>query len=316
MEPMSKAADVQIFLMSRYGIKVSAQDVREIFFDLAGGDSDTDCIDIPEIVAILIVPFLRKIISMNSHTGSYVERTYISEFEREAFLRKQELRNLRASNVNIIDYVLKIIIQEATGSNDPQPLTKDLLRRIFTGYGEVELIQDEELLSEMISMAAGDQEGGAILDAQAFSRGLTDDITLYDLDKETRFSTHFEDVFGHSISKEDEPTSRDRVAETEGDGDDERTALSVVSSAEAEEDMKGVTEVFTFPQIDYLADTFRSKTQSVFVWVAALSLFVSYIRQFNGFGLTELCENGQSFKFGCDIGKYVLIWLVVFGLAL
>ena len=298
---MSAAVDVQIFLLSRYGIKVSEEDVKDLFNDLAGSAIE-DCIDIPEIVAILIIPYLRKIDALTGGedfptTRSFLRRNYASAFEREAFLKKKQLRNLRAFNVDIIDYVLKMIYEVIPGSDgsEPQPLTKDLLRRIFTGFGEEGLVKDEALLTEMITLAAGDEDG-MILDAETFLRGMTSDITLYDLDKETRLSTHYEDVFGF-------------VTSMEGGGSIGRnSALSLSSVVETEEERKKVKEVFTFPQIDYVADTFRDKIQSVFVWVAALSMVCSYV---NFGGYFDIECSGDSVQFGCEIGRSVLVWLVL-----
>ena len=309
--------------MSRYGIDVSEEDVKAIFFDLAGGDSDADCIDIPEVVAILIIPFLRKIVALKSQENdtedsSAIPQTYLTEIEREAFMRKQELLKLRASNGNIIDYVLKMILHEVAESNadnrhaGPEPLTKDLLRRIFNGFGEEELGQDDELLAEMIGMAVGDSENGTVLDAEAFSRGLTSDIMLYDLTKETRFSTHYEDVFGIDALQDNDGTIGDPATEA-GDTGASNT-LSLDPPGIEAEGKKEVKKVFTFSQIDYVADTFRSKTYAIFVWVAAWNAVQAYI-PLNGI-ISNFCEEGQRLEFGCNVGRYVVFWLVILALML
>ena len=48
--------------MSRHGIKVTKEEVLQLIFGgLAGGDTDDDCIDIVEIVAILLIPYLVRL---------------------------------------------------------------------------------------------------------------------------------------------------------------------------------------------------------------------------------------------------------------
>ena len=48
--------------MSRYGIDVSKDDVRRIFAGLAGGEVEEDaCLDVFEMVAILVIPLLVKV---------------------------------------------------------------------------------------------------------------------------------------------------------------------------------------------------------------------------------------------------------------
>ena len=56
-----EAIDVVNFLSSRYGIRVTVEEVKKtIFLGLGGGDTDEDVIDLAEIVAILTIPELVK----------------------------------------------------------------------------------------------------------------------------------------------------------------------------------------------------------------------------------------------------------------
>jgi hypothetical protein len=53
--------DIQLFLMSRYGIEVSVDEVRDtVLKGLGGGSGDDECIDVMEMVAILLIPTLLK----------------------------------------------------------------------------------------------------------------------------------------------------------------------------------------------------------------------------------------------------------------
>lgn len=56
------AEDIRFFLLSRYGIDVSEQEVAsQIIRGLGGGDEEEDdTIDLMEIVATLLIPTLRK----------------------------------------------------------------------------------------------------------------------------------------------------------------------------------------------------------------------------------------------------------------
>ena len=54
---------MKAFLVSRYGIEVTEDDVRAtIFAGLAGGAVEEDaCLDLVEVVAILVIPLLVKV---------------------------------------------------------------------------------------------------------------------------------------------------------------------------------------------------------------------------------------------------------------
>ena len=59
--------------MSRHGIKVEKEEVlKEMFHGLAGGDTEEDCIDIVEMVAMLLIPYLVKTV-VDEHTNIYVK---------------------------------------------------------------------------------------------------------------------------------------------------------------------------------------------------------------------------------------------------
>ena len=307
--------------MSRYGIKVTEDQVRNIIFsDLAGGSADENCIDITEVVAILIIPFLRKLV-MNSAHGESILQTLsnpnqnqtFSNYEREALANKYTLQEFDRT---IIEKVLSIILTDVTGSIEPQLLTKDMLMQIFLAYDEHDLAHDEALLSDMIAMAVGGAEGRAFLDVDSFSRGLASDLKLYDPTKETRFSTHYEDVFGYSGKVGGEPPSRNQPRVLLPHGDD-----SEFFDASNGQQESTFTEVFTLSQIDFQADSFRDKTHYLLAWLATSSAFYSYVLLNTGilnfYGI-DVCaiENRQMFR--CDLLKSCASWLtlmaVMFGI--
>lgn len=302
------AIDVKHFLLSRYGISVTEDEVKRlIFYDLAGGDGESDCIDLTEVVSMLIIPYLVKVTFVNLQTAEVHRKSHKSDFEKEALL---DLKRLREDvNESIVEDMLNIIMTETTGSRDPQPLTKELLHKIFMQYNEHDLIEDDLLLDEMIDMASEGALGTELLDVSAFTRGLTSDIKLYNPFSETKFTTHYEDVFGMVASKK-QSTKTITTLVYEADRDEENetfestsnlrndestdktleTPLSVSQVASLENSItlgrdsavsdiaeKGTVRdegggeewrdrrVFTFSQIDSMADTFRDKLHFILV---------------------------------------------------
>jgi hypothetical protein len=72
-----KDEDVVHYLMSRYGIDVTQEEVREsIIADLrvGGGDSDKECIDLMETAAILMIPTLLKAARVEALHGDLDEK--------------------------------------------------------------------------------------------------------------------------------------------------------------------------------------------------------------------------------------------------
>eukprot|EP00978_Attheya_sp_CCMP212_P022252 scaffold66108_cov58-Attheya_sp.AAC.1 len=55
------ADDIMHFLSSRYGVRVTTKEVQEtIIRGLGGGDSEDGCIDLTEVLAILMIPEILK----------------------------------------------------------------------------------------------------------------------------------------------------------------------------------------------------------------------------------------------------------------
>ena len=148
---------------------------------------------------MLIIPYLVKVTFVNDKTAEDHRKSHISGFEQEALLNLQRL--MEDGNESIVEDMLNIIMTETTGSKEPRPLTKELLHEIFMQYNEHDLIEDDTLLDEMIGMASEGALGTELLDVSSFTRGLTSDIKLYNPFNETKFTTHYEDVFGMVTSK-------------------------------------------------------------------------------------------------------------------
>lgn len=293
------ADDVETFLMSRHGIKVTREEVQKLVFGgLAGGDSDDDCIDIVEVVAILLIPYLVKTV-MQEQPEALNESLFTSIYRKTFTKAQDKLKKLEIDSTSMVSDVLGIILEDTTGSDTPQPLTKDLLRKIFARYDELDLIKDENLIDEMIQVATGGDPDG-LLDPDAFARALTSDVGLYDVNTESRVSTHYQDVFGALGEKKDEN-------ESITDSDDDEFVDNDVEDKMVEKtpEERTVTKVFTFSQIDFLSDTFRVRFHFILTWVAFIVAYASYA---NILYSVDLCK-GDSF--GCAVGGSIVSWLTI-----
>lgn len=55
------AEDIAVYLTSRHGVLVTPEEVRDTILEgLGGGNSDNECLDLMEIVAILLIPTILK----------------------------------------------------------------------------------------------------------------------------------------------------------------------------------------------------------------------------------------------------------------
>ena len=181
-----------------------------------------------------------------------LNKSLFTDLHQKTYEKAQnKLKKLEVDSSSMISDVLSIILSDATGSTAPQPLTKDLLRKIFDRYEESDLVKDDKLIDEMIQIATGGDPDG-LLDPDAFARALTNDVGLYDVNAESRVSTHFQDVFGALGEKNKD---NEEVYTFTNDN------ISDVEEKMAEQEKipqdRNVNKVFTFSQIDFLSDTFR-----------------------------------------------------------
>ena len=127
---------------------------------------------------------------------------------------------------------------------------------------------------------SADIEGGEpiLLDQHSFAYALTHDVQRYNIDFENRVTTNFQDVF----------------------------------LEEQKEDLKeghSVTTVRTLPCIDYTADTFRSKSYVVVLWVAWVLTYFSYLRS-EGI-LTMATLQCDKTIFGCVLAQGMVNWGII-----
>jgi hypothetical protein len=175
------ASDVRLFLRSRYGILVEEEEVRKtVILGLGGGDSEEEIIDLMEVVSMLLIPTILKATRM--------------EVEETSPLSAPLPTGVVPPEPDLIKKVLKMILEDVTGSSTPPKLDCVLISKIFQAYGEMDLARDTKLHEEMIQAANPLGEDDPTLDLEAFANGLVHDIQEYDIKNEIRCTTNFDDV--------------------------------------------------------------------------------------------------------------------------
>jgi hypothetical protein len=292
-----KAVDIINFLRSRYGIDITEVEVRRtILQGLGGGDDEEECIDMTEIVTILLIPYLLK--------ASFVYLPHLKkdEFLDDSNLGKKERRNrrelqdsLRANNDDhdAVKDVLKMILGDVTGSTTPKKLDKDLIMQMFSFYGEKELLEDENIIEEMIMAATGEggeggDDSGVMLDATSFARALTSDVTVYDVNSELSLTTNDYDVF-HKCGGVLEALLSDSYIKRESL--DETITVGTVRTGSA---------------FDFIRDTQGSQYYVAALWAWFLSTYLAYFYHAHTH-ITLPCNN-----FGCRLAEQLIQWITLF----
>ena len=308
-----KAIDIVHFLSSRYGIRVTVKEVQEtILRGLGGGEDDEECIDLTEVVAILLIPELIKAAGM--------------------------------PDMQIIGEVLGMILKDTVGSTSPRKLDRKLISDVFTAFGEQDLVCNEDLMDEMILAASAvgeydvEEDGaGVTFDKYSFARALTSDVQSYDVNCETTLTTHYFDVFKSIGSTEEKAgirrsslpfcLSRSMYNEDSENklGVDvcvkpEQTNRSesmnwepIENSEDGNERLRPVISAFTFPSIDYVAGTYRSNRFVIALWVCCVVTYFAYLWNYQvAFGRID-CSGitDKSALFGCRVVNGIINWLII-----
>jgi len=126
------ADDISLFLVSRYGLSITPEAVKDTILKAYGGEK----IDLVELVSILFIPQFCKFASPPELT--------------------EDLENLCP---HVIKGVLKMVLHDVTGDDEPKELTVELIREIFLRYGETEVAENESLLNDMLLAATGGDQG-------------------------------------------------------------------------------------------------------------------------------------------------------------
>jgi len=327
-----QAIDVVHFLNSRYGIRVSVKEVQDtILKGLGGGDDEEECIDLMEVVAILIIPELLKaaqsLLKENEKLLPPSRRQdFASDLEYKQHVRLYKITEKRKPDSELVANVLDMILKDTVGLGDSPPtLNRQLITDIFSAYGEENLVRNQELIDDMIAAASTsntdiEENGGAIFDKFAFARALTSDVQSYNIGWETELTTHYYDVFQtiystkttRGIRRASLPFWLDKPKETNQlDRTTEET--EEIGQSLKNEETRPVERAFTFPAIDYIAGTYRSKVFVIVLWVCGVATYFAYLWDFEvAFGRVD-CSGitNRGHLFGCRIVNGIINWLVI-----
>jgi len=273
------------------GVKVTPEDVRERI--LSGLGSDDGYMDMMQLVSLLLIPVLRE------------------EQER----RQQDVR-MENGDADLLEYTLEMMLHDVTGSRMPKRLTRTLIKQILQAYGETALSEDDDLVQQMLEHAgASSSQDGVLLDVKAFCRALTSDVQEFDVENKDKLSTNFDDVMfstnrSDQVHAEPEQTHATMLQRTQSQ------TPTVFNKTVTVDD---VPLMYTAPQVDNAADTFRSKPLTVLMWTFFVLSFQTYLFKYlssNFMGLkcppyqfSKWAENVASFF--CQVGVSILRWIVV-----
>ena len=333
-----KDEDIQLYLKSRFGIVVTLEQVRStILHGFAGGDEGTldatEVIDMMELTAIILIPLLLKASIVEGDGGTLPE----------GVLPPPE---------NLLKDVIEMIVHDSGASafaatDGATLVTADLIKNIFSIYGEWEMSNDEELIQEMFDACKDDfgEDGQLAFAPRSFGRALTRDVTLFDLTNETKASTIIEDVFGHgrqmptkdylaapapltpadevSGGKLNSSSSLDldnRYSESMSHlGSKDAPQGAVVEVANKGQEINNIKRVYTAPAIDVQAGTYRSKTLIVTLWGSVLFQLIKVALESQPKDPScaelyvlegSLAENMAGM--GCEASISVVTWLIRF----
>eukprot|EP00547_Thalassionema_nitzschioides_P007157 CAMPEP_0194219644 /NCGR_PEP_ID=MMETSP0156-20130528/26442_1 /TAXON_ID=33649 /ORGANISM="Thalassionema nitzschioides, Strain L26-B" /LENGTH=1198 /DNA_ID=CAMNT_0038949395 /DNA_START=72 /DNA_END=3668 /DNA_ORIENTATION=- len=295
MDGSIEPLDVVYFLRSRYGIYTDESEVKSVIFKgLAGGDGDDDCLDMMEMVAVLIIPLLLEVALSDSIQDKTVEDFPTERAFKEYLAIKEKRKSLKPPKRIIGDVHRNILIDsesfdDSKGVAIPPKITPSLIRKIFAIYDEVELIANDDLVNEMVALASGG-DPDAVLDEKAFARALTEDVKLYDPNSESKISSRFYDVFGTDSRSNKRRKMHDNQIE---------------SGAE----LKQVDTRMTLGQIDFTADNIRSTVHVVLIWIVIIASYIGYVYT-KGQGYEMCFDSG----FWCKVGNSISFFLQLMAL--
>ena len=221
-----------------------------------------------------------KITSFQDESKSDIEPTSLNIKQKRWTINQSEKGDAHNPDSDLIETALEMMLHDATGSIHPQPLTKELIRQLLLFYGETDMADDDDLLGKMMVAASENHEDDVerspvMLDKHTFARALTNDVRLYNLTNEDSVTTNYDDVF--------------------------KSSQTVDGKSQEDDDIQSIKTVWTFPSIDYTADTFRSKTFVILLWVTWILSYFAYLfpHRVDVGALGLDCEDEKNDNFGC-----------------
>ena len=210
------------------------------------------------------------------------------------YLKKEAFAN----DDDIFAKVVDMILADATGK-DPglqkPKLTAELMKQILATYGEDEI--PIQVIDEML--AAAGSHGDATFDADALIQATTGDLTQYKVEWAESATTHYDDVF--LGSELDFRKSKKNNSDDSADEENEGTTI----------EPNLVRRDYSSPTIDYVAENYRSKTFTIFIWILGIVAFFAYALEFQSNVGKRSCDEFRS-EFGCRIVNAIISWLIVF----
>lgn len=257
------AADIQLFLRSRYGILVDEEEVKgTIIAGLGGGDGNNEIVDLMEIVAIQLIPTLLKCARLEVAVEVLDSSRSTTSRDPSSTLPESLVR----PEPDLLKRVLTMILEDVTGDATSKKLDKELLTTMFQAYGETDLADDEELQEQMIAAAYPSPscetgKEGVMLDLASFARVLTNDVEEYDLMNEMRCTTNFDDVLLTQAAKD--LGSAQRIDVSRG--------LTIDDVREKKEKSSPILTELTAQAVDSTAGNYRNKLLIVILYATGMS---------------------------------------------
>ena len=200
---------------------------------------------------------------------------------------------LLKSDDRALQHVLKVMLEET----DSAKLSREFLKTLLDFHGETQVANS--VLDDMVNAAGGE---GTVLNETSLRKALTADVTKYGVDWDQNLTTHYEDVFK-------EPPTTELV---------ERRQSAIKYGSSDEEDPSNdksnalpFKTVWTAPSIDFTADTYRSQTFSVVLWVCMVIVYLAYFWSFD-FSIWGQVDCSHMSNYVCTIVNGITRWLVIF----
>jgi len=176
------SSDVQALLSSRYGVRLSLEECKELVEGLGGvpDDDGNVYLDLVQILSLILLPLLLRSSQQNQEDAKALPQLF-----------SEVVSMIRSNNALSVE-----------------TLDTDMVRRILVDCGETGLAQKEALVREMVAVANGKLESESLMRAVTVDNG-----KVWNVASEEADSTRYYDVFGED---RDKALAREDVPKEEG----------------------------------------------------------------------------------------------------
>lgn len=278
--------DVQLYLRSRFGLELSLNEIRQTIFQGMGGSAqDGEVIDLMEMTAILLIPYLNKLAIVQNGGERSLPEGCVVPTESDVLKQVWEMI-LHDAVVDVHDGGSSSSTggEMMTGTDDEAPkLNVALIQKILFAYGEDDLAKNTDLCQAMVDQMVNHDR----FTVQAFSQALTEDVKLYDVGNEVRYTNSYQDIMerddlhqdfldhgddDHGMNKTE--TFHDEYSKNGNTVDEETTLLR--DDAIAKPAAPKIKKRYSAPAIDSTNGTYRSKTLIVVLWASTLFSYIAF----------------------------------------